>query len=150
MVLPMQGVQTRLLLSPEQEGLLGDLIQDFQTQARQAYQHICTGKLALNDLAQSLRQGSLTSHQQKSLVSQVEQWLSNDRATLSYRIEQNTLRIVALEDAVKGVDEKLCNLDTQMRAGCGLRPAAENWQGFNRHASRNTASCAMLVSSWIT
>ena len=108
----MLGVQTRLRLTLDQDFLLGAFLGEVATLARTAYQRVATGKLAAERnavYAWATGQG-LTAHQASSIAARVEQWRATDQAVLDHRIESLQLRLDALEDAVKALDDRQASL----------------------------------------
>ena len=105
----MLGIQTRLRLTPSQDVLLGEFLDEATALARAAYQMVASGKLS--DDRKSIyfwaTGRGLTAHQANSLIAQLEQWRGNDLATLDHRIESIRFRIAALVDSVKALDIQL-------------------------------------------
>ena len=107
----MLGIQTRLRLTSYQDAQLGTFLGEVSTLARTAYQRVETGRLPADRkavYAWATGRG-LTAHQANSLATQVEQWRSTDQAVLDYQIESIQLRIAALIDAVKALDDRLAS-----------------------------------------
>jgi len=107
----MLGLQTRLCLTADQDTLLGAFLGEVATLARMAYQRVETGTLSADRkavYAWAAKQG-LTAHQAGSLAAQVEQWRTTDQAVLDHLIETLQLRMVALEGAVKALDDRLAS-----------------------------------------
>ena len=107
----MLGIQTRLLLTPNQDAMLMAFLGEISTLARTAYQRVVAGRLTPDARAVytwATKQG-LTAHQAQIMTAQVEKWRATDQAVLDHRIETLRLRLSVLEDAVKVLDARLAS-----------------------------------------
>jgi IS605 OrfB family transposase len=90
----MQGIQTRLNLSEQQQPLIEELMEALSRAERQAYQRWQTGAWKPEETMGKLQsEHGLTSHQAAAVFKRVEQWQSMDEETHSWRLSEAELRL---------------------------------------------------------
>jgi hypothetical protein len=116
----MQGIQTRLNLSEEEQQLIEELMGGLSRAERQTYQRWQNGVWKPEETMSKLQsEHGLTSHQSEAVFKRVEQWQSMDEETHRWRLSDAELRLKKSKAKLVALEAELAQ---HIKAGKFAKP----------------------------